>query len=79
MAKPVDKKRLEKILKAIKNSGKEGIWIRELARKTNIPVASVHFYLKKHLKDKIKIERAKIGGVKHKQMKVVRLKNEREI
>ncbi|MBL7206184.1 MAG: winged helix-turn-helix transcriptional regulator [Candidatus Aenigmarchaeota archaeon] len=53
-----------------------GIWIRELARQTNIPVATVYYYLNKFISDRIVIENAKFGGIEHSQMKIVRLKNE---
>lgn len=73
MAKPLDKDRLNKIIKIVEKSGEGGIWIRELSRQSKIPVATVHYYIKKHLQNKVKIESARIGGIEHKQMKIVRM------
>jgi|GEM_PF-7095706 predicted transcriptional regulator len=56
-----NKKKLETIMKIIRSTKSNGIWIRELARQTNLPLATVHFYINKFLKDRVKIETVKIG------------------
>lgn len=68
------KEKIKKIIKVLKSVGKRGIWIRELSRQTHMPVSTVHYYLNKHLKDKIEIKNVKIGKFSHKQMKLIKLK-----
>jgi len=69
-----DIKKLEKIMNNIKSVGTKGIWIRELARQTNMPVSTIHFYISKFLPNQVEIETAKIGKFNHSQMKIVKLK-----
>jgi predicted transcriptional regulator len=56
-----NEKKLETIMKIIRSTKSNGIWIRELARQTNLPLTTVHFYINKFLKDRVKIETVKIG------------------
>jgi len=69
-----DIKKLERIMNTIKSVGTKGIWIRELARQTNLPVSTIHFYIVKFLANKVEIESAKIGKFSHTQMKIIKLK-----
>ena len=54
-----DKDVMRKIEQALRENP-EGLWIREIARKTNIPKSTVHYYLVHFLKDKI--EDSFLGG-----------------
>ena len=56
-------KKIEKILRQNPN----GLWVREIARKTRLDKSTVSIYLNKHLKDKIKIK--KMGNMKVFQIK----------
>jgi hypothetical protein len=69
-----DIKKLEKIVKIIKSTKTNGIWIRELARQTSLPLSTIHLYLYKFLKNQVKIETVKIGKFTHSQMKIVKLR-----
>lgn len=77
MPRRKDKNKIKKIIKVLKRRGNEGIWIRELARRTEMPVATVYYYLNNFMKKDVEIKPARIGGIIHKQMKIVKLK-ERE-
>lgn len=59
--KPIDNEKIEKIKKILKQNP-NGLWVREIARKTNLDKSTVSIYLNKHLKDKIKTK--KIGNMK---------------
>lgn len=59
--KPIDNEKIKKIEKILKRNP-NGLWIREIARKTNLDKSTVSIYLNKHLKDKIKTK--KIGNMK---------------
>lgn len=69
-----DTKKLKKIMSIVKSVGPKGIWIRELARQTNIPVSTIHLYINKFLENQVEVETAKIGSLEHSQMKIVKLK-----
>lgn len=69
-----DKKKLEKIMKIVNSVRSKGIWVRELARQTNLPVSTVHLYINKFLKNQVKVETIKIGEFTHSQMKIVKLR-----
>jgi len=56
-------KRIEKIL----NQNPDGLWIREIARKTGLDKSTISIYLNKHMKAKIIVR--KFGG-----LKLIRLK-----
>lgn len=71
-----DTRKLEKIMNIVKSAGSKGVWIRELARQTNLPVATVHLYVNKFLSDKIEIKTARIGKFAHSQMKIVKIKGD---
>jgi len=73
MPKGPDDKKIKKIVKVLKNR-KEGIWIRELARQTNMPVATVYYYLCNFMQNEVEIRSAVFGGIEHKQMKIVKLR-----
>lgn len=66
--------KMKKIIKVLKKASKEGVWIRELSRQTNLPVSTIHYYLNKYLEDRIEIKNVKIGEFSHKQMKLIKLK-----
>jgi len=66
--------KLEKIIEVLRKASKEGIWIRELSRQTNIPVSTTHYYLNKYLGNRIEIKNVKFGKFSHKQMKLIKLK-----
>lgn len=66
--------RLNKIMKVLESVGNKGIWIRELARQTGLPVSTVHHYLKHHMVGRVEIKNVEIGRFAAKQMKIVRLK-----
>lgn len=74
MPKGPDNKKIDNIMKVLRSGGKEGIWIRELARQASMPVATVYYYLCNFMQDKVEIEPAVFGGIKHKQMKIVKLR-----
>jgi len=74
MPKGADVEKLGKLNRILEKVGNRGIWIRELARQTDLPVSTVHFYINNFLENVVKIEDAKIGGFKHSQMKIVKLK-----
>lgn len=78
MPKGPDNKKINNIMKALRSCGKEGIWIRELARQTGMPVATVYYYLCNFMQDKVKIKPAVFGGIEHKQMKIVRLRDKNQ-
>ena len=69
-----DTEKVGKINRILENVGNKGIWIRELARQSKLPVSTVHFYINNFLEGVVKIEDAKIGEYKHSQMKIVKLK-----
>ena len=73
MPKGPDDKKIKKILKILRGKG-DGIWIRELARQANMPMATVYYYLCNFMQNDIEIRPAVFGGVEHKQMKIVKLK-----
>jgi len=56
-------KRIEKILE----QNPDGLWIREIARKTGLDKSTISIYLNKHMKSKIIVR--KFGG-----LKLIRLK-----
>lgn len=67
-------KTVNKILKVLKKVGKNGIWIHELARQTKIPVSTIHWYLRKIIKDKIIIKPMSFGGIETRHIMIVKLK-----
>lgn len=64
--KPIDNEKIEKIEKILEQNP-NGLWIREVARKTDLDKSTVSIYLKKHMKDKIKTK--KMGNMKLIQIK----------
>ena len=70
MRKP-DQNKIDKILNVL-HQHKTGIWIRELARQTKLPVSTLHFYLYKYVKD-IEIKNLEFSG-RIGQYKIVKLK-----
>ncbi len=74
MPRMKDKNKIKNIMKVLKRRGDEGVWIRELARRTEIPVATVYYYLNNFMKKDVEIKPARIGGIVHKQMKIVKLR-----
>ncbi len=69
-----DAEKLQNITNILKRVGSNGIWIRELARQTNLPIATIHYYLNEFMKNQVKIETAKIGRFDHSQIKIIKLK-----
>ena len=69
-----DPRKVKKIIDILSQSGKKGIWMRELSRQTNIPFTTVFYYLYNHLQDEISIEDMKFGLARSGKFKVVRLK-----
>lgn len=55
MAKDIDKRRCEKILKILSQE-KDGITISKISKITKIPYSSVYYYLHGYLKHKVKIK-----------------------
>lgn len=74
MPKGPDNKKIMALMKILENEGKDGIWIRELARQTNMPVATVYYYLCNFMQNEVEIKPAIFGGIEHKQMKIVKLR-----
>lgn len=74
MPKGPDKRKSEKIKKTLRERGKIGIWLRELARQTGLPTATVYYYLRNFMKNEVDIRPAVFGGIRHRQMKMVKLK-----
>ena len=64
--KPVDNKKIKKIEKILKQNP-NGLWVREVARKTKLDKSTVSIYLNKHLKNKIVAR--KLGKLKLIQLK----------
>ena len=64
-------KSLEKIRDILKQNP-QGLWIRELARKTKLDKSLISRYLNKYLTDKIE----EVYLVKKNLIKIVRLKND---
>ncbi|MBL7206161.1 MAG: helix-turn-helix domain-containing protein [Candidatus Aenigmarchaeota archaeon] len=79
MSKGPDAKKIDDIMKVLKRTGKEGIWIRELARQAGMPIATVFYYLNNFMQDNIKIEPAIFGSIEHKQMKIVKLRRDKNV
>jgi len=52
MQKGFDQKKIEKIRKALKENP-EGLWIREIARKTKLTKSTVSKYINEYMKDEI--------------------------
>ena len=77
MPKGPDKRKNDKIIQILKRNPR-GIWIRELARQTNMPVATVSYYLNKFMKNEVEIQKAAVGGITYKQMKIVKLRDGHE-
>jgi hypothetical protein len=69
-----DKEKINKIIEVLTRSGKKGIWMRELSRRTGIPFTTVFYYLHNYLQDKISIKNIEFGLGKSNKFKVVRLK-----
>lgn len=59
--KPIDNKKIKKIEKILKQNP-NGLWVREIARKTKLDKSTVSIYLNKHMKSKLKTK--KIGNMK---------------
>jgi DNA invertase Pin-like site-specific DNA recombinase len=60
------------LIKNVLKRNKNGLWVREIARKTGLDKSTVSLYLSKYLKNEIK----EIYPSKKGLMKIVRLKNE---
>ena len=69
-----DIEKINKIMDILAQSGKKGIWMRELSRQTSIPFTTVFYYLYNHLQDEISIEDMEFGLARSGKFKVVRLK-----
>jgi len=69
MGKPIDQNKLNKIIKILKKHP-QGIWIRELARKTKLDKSLVSRYVNLYLKSKIK----NVYKTKH-PFRIIKLKN----
>ena len=55
----VDKiKKIEKILK----QNPDGLWVREISRKTKLDKSTISIYLRKYMKEQIEIK--KLGNIK---------------
>ena len=65
-----DTNKIEKIRKILKKYT-NGLWVREIARKTNIDKSTVSIYLAKYMKNEIENTHP---DVKNDMIKVVRLK-----
>ncbi len=61
MPRKIDQKRIEKIIDVLKEHP-NGLWVRELARKSEIDKSTVSRYLVTELKNKIEVQ--KIGTSK---------------
>ncbi len=69
-----DKKKERKIRKILEQAGREGIWIRELARQAKVPYSTVRHYLNNFMKDEVVIEDMSFGGSRVKKFKIVKFK-----
>jgi predicted transcriptional regulator len=69
-----DAKKLNKIINILKSVESNGIWIRELARQSNLPLSTIHLYINKFLEDKVETKAVRIGKFTHSQMKIIKLK-----
>jgi len=68
MKKGFDKKKIEKIRKIL-GENPQGLWVRELARKTGLDKSTVSIYLSKHIKREVDV--ISISGL----VKIYKLKN----
>jgi len=71
-----DMRKINRIMDILKSVDSNGIWIRELARQSNLPLSTVHLYINKFLEEKVETENARIGKFNHSQMKIIKLKSE---
>lgn len=62
----VDPKKIKNIEKVLKQNP-DGVWVREIARKTGLDKSTISIYIKKNMKDKIKTK--KMGNMKLVQIK----------
>lgn len=69
MPRPSDPKVINKIRLVLK-SNPNGLWVREIARKSGIPKSTVHYCLNKHMKNEIE-DAVRIRGD---LVRIVRLK-----
>ena len=69
-----DAEKINKIMNILAQSGRKGLWMRELSRQTNIPFTTVFYYLYNYLQDKVSIEDMKFGLARSGKFKVVKLK-----
>ncbi len=53
MVRNVDENKAYKIREVLKNSP-NGLWVREIARKTGLDKSTVSIYLSKHMKNEVK-------------------------
>lgn len=64
--KPIDKNKINQIINILKKNP-QGLWIRELSRRSNLDKSTVSNYVNKHLKDKLEVKQ-------YGNMKFVKLK-----
>ena len=74
MPRQINKTNVKKIRSVIRKAGTRGIWIRELARRCGLPIATVHYYLNSIMKEEIETENANIGAFTSSHFKMVKLK-----
>lgn len=72
--KGFDKKKVKKIRKILEETGKDGIWIRELARQAKIPYSTVYYYLNNFMNNEVTIENMKFGKISSEKFKIVKLR-----
>ena len=60
MVRGIDKNKINKI-KEILNMNPEGLWVREVARKSGLDKSTVSIYLSKHMKNEV--ESLSISGL----------------
>ena len=49
-----DKIKIEKIIEILRKN-KQGLWVREIARKTDLDKSTVSIYLSKYMKSKVEV------------------------
>lgn len=69
-----DQEKINKILNILEKAGKEGVWIRELARQSKLPFSTVYYYINNYLQDEVLVTDMKLGLAKSSKFKIVRLR-----
>ncbi len=66
----------EQIIKTLEESGKDGLWFRELARRVKIPVTTLWYWLKNYPQYFLNVEKVRSfgGNIKKDHLVLIKLK-----